>query len=125
MIQSSTKHIEDYKFEFNLVLKKMPSDILKEFALVCLKSKALNKHLSPLHKTAAFCDLLLYKYILEKSSDKNPKDRMGRTPFHSAAFLNNLEVVKFCIANAVYAKGSKYMRVKSHQQDCRRGHNGP
>ena len=27
MIQSSTKHVEDFKFEFNLVLKKMPSDI--------------------------------------------------------------------------------------------------
>ena len=97
MIQSSTKHVEDFKFEFNLVLKKMPSDILKNFALVCLESKAWNKHFSPLYITAAFGDLLLYKYILEKSSDKNPKDRMGRTPFHAAAFHNNLEVVKFCI----------------------------
>ena len=101
MIQSSTKHDNDFKFEFNLGLKKMPSDILKEFALVCFKAKWFNLGFSPLH-IIAFCgDLLLYKYILEKSSDKNPKIRTeelgGAAPIHVAALYNNLEIVKFCI----------------------------
>ena len=97
MIQSSTKDVEDYKFEFNLVLKKMPSDILKKFALACLETKILNEHLSPLHIAADCGDLLLYKYILEKSSDKNPKHLYDNTPLHYAAWKGNFEICKLIV----------------------------
>ena len=41
MIQSCTRKVEHYKSEFNLVLKKIPSENLKKFALACLGSKDL------------------------------------------------------------------------------------
>ena len=36
MIQSCTRKVKNYKSEYNLVLKKIPTEILKKFALTCL-----------------------------------------------------------------------------------------
>ena len=44
MIQSCTRKVEHYKSEFNLVLKKIPADNLKKFALACIGSKNLLKY---------------------------------------------------------------------------------
>ena len=103
MIQSCTKRVKKHRYEFNLVFKKIPSEILKKFALACLKSRRYEIEqcqCAPLHVAAANGDLLLFKHILEKSYDKNPQDRSGETPFHSAASYNQLEICKFIIEHA-------------------------
>ena len=83
MVQSCTREVKHYKNEFNLVLKKMPAENLKKFALACQdmvnssifdsKSPCLIEHCAPLHVVAAYGDLLLFKHILKKSDDKDPK----------------------------------------------------
>ena len=113
MIQSSTKHVEDYKFEFNLVLKKMPAENLKKFALACrdlANASMLDsespcllpmEQCAPLHVVAGYGDLLLFKHILKKSHDKDPKGIEDQiTPFDCAAYYNKLEICKFYVEHA-------------------------
>jgi len=113
MIQSCTRQVEDFKNEFNLVLKKMPAEMLKKFALACqdlANASMLDsespcllpiEQCAPLHVVAAHGDLLLFKYILKKSHDKNPKGiEDQQTPFHFAAWYNKLEICKFLIEHA-------------------------
>ena len=113
MIQSSTRNVENHKKEFNLVLKKMPAENLKKFALACqdlanaydadhLETPCLSpiKPCAPLHVAAAYGDLLLFKQILKKSYDKNPKGELGETPFHWAAWYNKFDICKFYIEHA-------------------------
>ena len=90
MVQFFTREVENYKNEFNLVLKKMPAENLKKFALACqdlanaydadhLETPCLSpiKPCAPLHVAAAYGDLLLFKHILKKSDDKDPKGKVG------------------------------------------------
>ena len=41
---------------------------------------------APLHLAADMGDLLVYKHILEKSKNKNPKTKIGEVPLSRAAF---------------------------------------
>ena len=95
MVQSCTREVKHHKNEFNLVLKKMPAENLKKFALACqdmvnsamLIGKIRIEHCAPLHVAAVYGDLLLFKHILKKSDDKDPKGiNRQETPFHCAAW---------------------------------------
>ena len=125
MVQSCTRKVEHYKSEFNLVLKKIPRDNLKKFALACLGSKYLLTdnldlfgEIAPLHVAAHYGDLLLFKYILKKSHVKNPKDKMGDTPYHVAAGHNKLEICKFYIENTKNKKLPKDYRGRTPLHDA-------
>jgi hypothetical protein len=113
MVQSCTREVKHYKKEFNLVLKKMPAENLKKFALACQDMVNASKfdsespcllpieHCAPLHVAAAYGDLLLFKHILKKSDDKDPKGiERQETPFHCAAWYNKLDICKFYIEHA-------------------------
>ena len=82
MVQSCAREVKHYKNEFNLVLKKMPAENLKKFAMACrdfANASMLDsgspcllpmEQCAPLHVVAGYGDLLLFKYILKKSEDK-------------------------------------------------------
>ena len=42
-------------------------------------------------------DLLVYKHILEKSKNKNPKNKIGEVPLSRAAFKGHYELCEFLI----------------------------
>ena len=53
MVQSCTREVKHYKNEFNLVLKKMPAENLKKFALAC--QDMVNSSMFPIELCAPCC----------------------------------------------------------------------
>ena len=91
-----------FKETWNKTLKKSPIIHVKELALATHNffmkySSRFAKQWHPLHITAdqGLCEL--FKYVSEKTDEKNPKGFEGLTPFHLAAQEGHLEVSKFII----------------------------
>ena len=103
-IQKLTKENKNHQSSWKLVLVKIPTEILKKFALTCEKYhfNISRWQCSPLHIATKSGDLHLLQHIYEKSKDKNPKDTLGQTPYHSAAAAQHgsLEIFQFFMERA-------------------------
>ena len=90
-IQKLSEENVKHQTSWKSVLVKIPTEVLKKLALACeeyhynILQWPDGVECSPLHIAACSGDLQLYKHILEKTKDKNPKGHMGDTPFLTAA----------------------------------------
>ena len=105
-IQRLSKENTKHQTSWKLVLLKIPTEVLKKLALACeeyhynILQWPDGVESSPLHIATCSGDLQLFKHILEKAKDKNPKDHFGQTPFHTAASHGSLEIFEFIMERA-------------------------
>jgi ankyrin repeat protein len=102
-IQKKTKENKNHQISWKSVLVNIPKEFLKKLVLACEEYYHKNSHwqCSPLNAAVYSGNLQLFKYIYEKSKDKNPKDTSaGKTPFHTAAGHGRLEIFKFIMERA-------------------------
>ena len=117
------KYQSDFKYfkeSWKKVLSKTPTSIVKKLSLAVheLNEQLVSKNMpeyyrpfsifginqwSPLHIAAAFGDLELCNYIVEKTEDINQKDIRSVTPLHLAAHKGHLGICKL-IANSLVDK---------------------
>ena len=115
--QCNFKYFEE---SWKKVLCKTPTGIIKKLSLAVheLNEQVVSKNVtiyyrpfsifginqwSPLHIAAAFGDLELCNYIVQKTGDINPKDIRSVTPLHLAAHKGHLGICKL-IANSLVDK---------------------
>ena len=89
----------EFKKSWDMVLSKIPFEIVKELALATMlffKKDNMFKSfpIEPLHISAFHGNVFLYKYVTEKTGQINLKNNFGETPLHYAAQGGNLEVFK-------------------------------
>ena len=82
----------------NFFVGKPTFDWKKQFPKPPMKKRA-EEQWSPLHITAEQGHLKLSRYIIDKTGDKNPKNREGATAFQLAAQEGQLEICKVFIQN--------------------------
>ena len=105
-IQKLSKENAKHQTSWKLVLVKIPTEVLKKLALACeeyhydIPQWPDGIESSPLHIAACSGDLQLFKHILEKVKDKNPKDHFEQTAFHTAASYGSLEIFEFIMERA-------------------------
>ena len=92
--------------DWRKAVKKSPVEIVREFSktlqefyFFSTKNYCIVK-CSPMHIAADRGNLQLSKHIIDRSSDKNPKDLYGETPLHWAAENGNFDMCKLIILNA-------------------------
>ena len=54
---------------------------------------------TPIHLLASYGSLEIFKYLLEKSCNKNPKNKSGVTPLHLAVTNGHFDICILLIAN--------------------------
>jgi hypothetical protein len=82
--------------EWKIVVGKTPIKFLKQFAdFVWLEPKSES---CPLYVAGGLGDIELFDHIKEKTGlNEDSKNKLGHTPFHVAAFNNNLSLCKAII----------------------------
>ena len=92
--------------DWKKAVKKCPVEIVREFSktlqdfyFFSTKNYCIVK-CSPMHITADRGNLQLSKHIIDRMSDKNPKDLYGETPLHWAAENGDFDMCKLIILNA-------------------------
>ena len=99
-IQSYLKNSNEFENDWMIVVKKLPIQKLKEFAILVKKfydvvPKRTVQRWSPMHVAAECGCLDLCKLIAKTTSVKNPTGQNKLTPIHFAAQAGHLEVYEF------------------------------
>ena len=64
---------------------------------------------TPLHISASYGSLEIFKYLLEKSCNKNPKNKYGVTPLHLAVTNGHFDICMLLIPNVLDINSSNRM----------------
>ena len=99
-IQSYLKNSNEFENDWMIVVKKLPIQKLKEFAILVKKfynavPKRTKQKWSPMHVAAECGRLDLCKLIVKETSVKNPTGLNKLLPIHFAAQAGHLEVYEF------------------------------
>ena len=79
-------------------------------------TKKNEKGITPLHVAAKFGENNIVRLLLEKVTNKIPKDGVGRTPLHYSAWNGQVEASKILI-NSVIENNKNLVNLHSYKED--------
>ena len=104
IIKSYSSRFAGHEDSWKQVIKNAPTIIVKQLAIAMQAEAEVSKlfahilwEIAPLHIGVGNGNLQLCQYIIEKTSDYNPKCREGLTPLHFAVEMGDFEVCRLII----------------------------
>ena len=127
MIQSYLKNSNEFENDWMTVVKKLPIQKLKEFAILVKEfhdavPKRSEQKWSPMHVAAERGHLDLCNLIVKETSVKNPIGQNRLTPIHFAAQAGHLEVYEFLTEDVENKNPKAYRRLSPLHLAAKNGH---